>query len=286
MIARAGGIGASVRRLEDPPLLTGRGAFADDISFPGQLHMRMVRSAEAHGRLVSVDTEAACALPGVHAVWTAADVSDIPAIEFREGPIEKIAAWRQHVLARDRVRYVGEPIAAIFADDPYIAEDAAALVVVEIVPLPVVLNAAGPTGEFAPGLSTEPTLSEQGFGDVPAAFEQAHTVVELDLQIGRLMAVVELFARVVPNRLQHLVARAMWRLDLHDQRLFDQGGQQVEDAVGAERLVAADRLGRRHVEAAPERCQSIEQGFFIVLQHVVGPVDQGAQGLLALLQHA
>ena len=118
MSARAGGIGASVRRLEDPPLLTGRGAYADDISFPGQLHMRMVRSAEAHGRLVSVDVSAAREQPGVYAVWTAADIADLPAIEFREGPIEKLAPWRQHVLARDRVRYVGEPIAAVFAECP------------------------------------------------------------------------------------------------------------------------------------------------------------------------
>ncbi len=185
MSNRAGGIGASVRRLEDPPLLTGRGAYADDISFPGQLHMRMVRSAEAHGKLITVNADAARAMPGVFAVWTAADVTDLPAIEFRDGAIEKIAPWRQHVLARDRVRYVGEPIAAVFAECPYLAEDAAALVTAEIEPLPVILDASAATGEFSPGRSTEPTMCEQGFGDVPAAFQRAHAVVELDLKIGR-----------------------------------------------------------------------------------------------------
>jgi carbon-monoxide dehydrogenase large subunit/6-hydroxypseudooxynicotine dehydrogenase subunit gamma len=185
MGAQIGGIGKSVRRLEDPPLLTGRGAYADDISFPGQLHMRMVRSGEAHGRIISVDVSAAREHPGVVAVWTAEDVADLPPIEFREGPIEKLAPWRQHVLARDRVRYVGDPIAAVFAEDPYVAEDAASLVVVEIEPLPAIMAADVAVGEFAPGRTTEPTMCEQGFGDVAAAFKQAHTVVELDLAIGR-----------------------------------------------------------------------------------------------------
>ena len=78
-------IGQSVERLEDPPLVAGRGAFAGDINFPHQLHMRMVRSAHAHGRIVSIDTAAARALPGVFAVWTAADIAEVPPIDFREG---------------------------------------------------------------------------------------------------------------------------------------------------------------------------------------------------------
>ena len=185
MADRARGIGASVTRLEDGPLLIGRGAYIDDISFPGQLHMRMVRSAEAHGRLISVDASAARDLPGVYAVWTAADVTDVPPIEFREGPIERLAAWRQRVLATDRVRYVGEPIAAVFAENPYIAEDAAALVIAEIEPLPPILDATASPGEFATGRSTEPTLCQQGFGDVAPVFANAHASVALELKIGR-----------------------------------------------------------------------------------------------------
>src|SRR4051794_40580854 len=117
---RAKVIGASVERLEDLPLLTGSGKFVDDISFPEQLHMRIVRSAHAHGRLLSMDASAARALPGVAAVWTANDISDIPPIDFREGPIEHLSPYRQPVLARDRVRYVGEPVAAVFAANPYL----------------------------------------------------------------------------------------------------------------------------------------------------------------------
>ena len=101
------GIGASVMRIEDLPLVTGKGCFAADVSFPHQLHMRLVRSAHAHGRIRSVDVSQAAALPGVYAVWTADDVADISPIDFREGPIEKLAPYRQPILARDRVRYVG-----------------------------------------------------------------------------------------------------------------------------------------------------------------------------------
>ena len=130
-------IGQSVERLEDPPLVTGRGRFAGDINFARQLHMRIVRSNHAHANIVSIDTEAALALPGVVAVWTAADITDVPPIDFREGPIEKLAPYRQPVLAVDTVRYVGEPVAAVFAEDPYVAEDAADLVTMEVEELPV-----------------------------------------------------------------------------------------------------------------------------------------------------
>ncbi|MGE0626430.1 MAG: xanthine dehydrogenase family protein molybdopterin-binding subunit [Hyphomicrobiaceae bacterium] len=178
-------IGQSVNRLEDPPLLAGRGAYVDDISFPGQLHMRMVRSPEAHGRILSVDASAALEMPGVHAVWTSSDISDLPPIEFREGPIEALAPWRQPVLANGTVRYVGEPIAAVFAESPYIAEDAAGLVFIEIEPLAPIMHAYEPTGEFAPGRSTEPTVCLQGYGDSEAALKGSAVTVELDLSVGR-----------------------------------------------------------------------------------------------------
>src|SRR5262245_46884017 len=110
-----GVVGRSVPRLEDPPLVTGQGRFAADVAFPRMLHMRVVRSAHAHGRIVSIDTAAALATPGVIAVWTSADVSDIPPIDFRLTRIEGLAPYRQPILARQRVRYVGEPVAAVFA---------------------------------------------------------------------------------------------------------------------------------------------------------------------------
>ena len=178
-------IGRSVTRLEDRPLVTGRGAFAADITFPHMLHMRVVRSDHAHGRIVSIDPSAALALPGVTAVWTSADVAEIPPIDFRLTRIEGLAPYRQPILARERVRYVGEPVAVVFASDPYVAEDAAELVATEIEDLPIVLDASTAPGEFEPGHSTEPAIVEKSYGDVAAAFRNAPVVVELDLSVGR-----------------------------------------------------------------------------------------------------
>src|SRR5688572_33395982 len=100
-------IGQPVTRLEDLPLVTGRGRYAASVSFPHQLHMRVVRSNHAHGRIVSIDSSAARAAPGCVAVWTAADVAHIPPIEFRPTRIQGLEPYRQRVLATDRVRYVG-----------------------------------------------------------------------------------------------------------------------------------------------------------------------------------
>ena len=178
-------IGRSVTRLEDRPLVTGRGAFAADITFPHMLHMRVVRSDHAHGRIVSIDASSALALPGVTAVWTSADVAEIPPIDFRLTRVEGLAPYRQPILARERVRYVGEPVAVVFATDPYVAEDAAELVATEIEDLPIVLDASAAPGEFEPGHSTEPAIVEKSYGDVAAAFRNAPVVVELDLSVGR-----------------------------------------------------------------------------------------------------
>src|SRR6266852_686863 len=178
-------VGRSVRRLEDLPLVTGKGAFAADISFPQQLHMRVVRSAYAHAKIRSIDVAAARAVPGVHAGWTAADVEKIPPIDFRLTRVPGLEPYRQRVLASDRVRYVGEPIAAVFAGDAYLAEDAAELVSVEVEELPVRLRAEEEPGEFAPGHSTEAAVIRKGYGDVEAAFRDAHAIVALDLKVGR-----------------------------------------------------------------------------------------------------
>jgi carbon-monoxide dehydrogenase large subunit len=178
-------VGRSVPRLEDRPLVTGRGRFAADVAFAHMLHMRLVRSTHAHGRIVSIDASAALALPGVVAVWTFADVADIPPIDFRLTRIEGLAAYRQTILAQRRVRYVGEPVAAVFATDAYLAEDAADLIHIEIEELPVILDASATPGEFEDGRSTEPAIVEKSYGDVAVALRDAHAVVELDLAVGR-----------------------------------------------------------------------------------------------------
>ena len=178
-------IGRSVTRIEDDPLLRGAGRFADDVSFPGQLHMRVVRSPAAFGRIVQIDTRAACAAEGVAAAWTAADLLDAPPIDFRLTRVQGLEPYRQPVLARDFVRYVGEPMAVLFAADPYRAEDAAALVDAEIEPLAPCLDLTGPLGTFAPGLGTEPATIRKSYGDVETAFANADRVISLELAVGR-----------------------------------------------------------------------------------------------------
>lgn len=185
MTAPAKFIGRSVPRLEDRPLLTGQGRFAADISFPGQWTMRVVRSPVAHGTIRSIDVSAARAMPGVHAVWTYADVAHIPPIGFRLTRLKTLEPYRQHVLASDIVRYVGEPVAVVFAADQYSAEDAAEAVEIDIEQLDAVMIAADEPGPFGPGLTTEPDVVRKGFGDVEAAFRNAHAVVALDLSVGR-----------------------------------------------------------------------------------------------------
>jgi len=260
-------IGRSVERLEDPPLVSGQGRFAGDINFPDQLHMRVVRSNHAHGKILSIDADAARKLPGVVAVWTAAEISDVPPIDFREGPIEKLAPYRQPVLAADKVRYVGEPVAAVFAEDPYVAEDAADLVTMEIEELPVLLSAQAKPGEFSAGHDTEAALLRQGYGDVEAAFRNAPHIVELKLDVGRHSGVpletrgalgrydaardmLELHgAAKVPHRNQELIARMLKR-KLAAVNVFEShvgGGFGIRGELYPEDIlvcVAAMRLGR------------------------------------------
>ena len=185
MTAPAKFIGRSLPRLEDRPLLTGQGRFAADISFPGQWHMRVVRSPIAHGKITSINASAALALPGVHAVWTHDDVAHIPPIGFRLTGLTELEPYRQCALARGTVRYVGEPVAAVFAADPYLAEDAIDLVALDIEPLVVILDAAAAPGPFDEHRNTETTIIEKKSGDIDAAFRAAHAIVELDLSIGR-----------------------------------------------------------------------------------------------------
>jgi len=178
-------VGRSVPRIEDRPLLIGQGRYAADISFPGQWHMRIVRSHVAHGIIRAIDAKAALALPGVHAVWTHNEVAHLPPIGFRLTGLVALEPYRQTILAQRYVRYVGEPVAAVFAADAYLVEDAAELVALDIEPLPVVLDAAERPGPFDAERSTEASIIEKSSGDIDAAFRAAHTVVELDLAIGR-----------------------------------------------------------------------------------------------------
>ena len=273
MYPRTRVVGRSVLRLEDPPLLTGEGRFVADLSFQHQLQMRVVRSAHAHGRIVAIDTAAALATPGVVAVWTSRDVADLPPIGLREGlgtrqaDVAWLLPYLQPVLARERVRYVGEPVAAVFAEDPYLAEDAADLVTVAVEELPVLLAAEDHPGEFVPGHGTEADIIRKGYGDLDAGFAAAHAVIELDLTVGRHSGVpletrgalarhdparnvVELYgAAKIPHVTRDLLARTLGRssasVHLHEGHVG--GGFGIRGELYPEDVLvslAALRLGR------------------------------------------
>jgi carbon-monoxide dehydrogenase large subunit/6-hydroxypseudooxynicotine dehydrogenase subunit gamma len=172
-------IGARLPRAEDPRLLRGRGRFGDDFSAPGQLHARVVRSPAAYGEVRALDVAAARNVPGVTAVVAADDLPRNPVIPVRLAIAgTDLSAFLQPVLARDTVRYVGEPLAVVVGEDPYACEDAAELVEIDIADRPAVLDAR----QDPPRVAAELT---RGYGDPGAAFAGAAHVVEIELAIGR-----------------------------------------------------------------------------------------------------
>jgi aerobic carbon-monoxide dehydrogenase large subunit len=182
-------IGHSLKRVEDRPLLLGMGRFAADCNWPDQVHMRVVRSPVAFGKILAIETAEAARHEGVIAVWTIRDVDDLPPIDFRQMRAESLAPYRQWILARDYVRYVGEPVAVVFAVDPYVAEDAADLVFCDIEELDAHLDATAEPSLFMPdsypGLLSEPGVIRRAYGDMAAAFAAAHREIELEVKVGR-----------------------------------------------------------------------------------------------------
>lgn len=175
-------IGESVLRLEDRPLLVGEGRFLGDVSFEDELHLRVVRSDVAHGVLRDVDLDDVLVAEGVVAAWGAEEVAHLPAIDFRMTGFDELRPYCQRILAGERVRYVGDPVAVVIAEDPYLAEDAAELAFVDIEPLEPVLQAWSPE-------AIAPLTLEHEHGDIEAAFAGAHRVVELEASVGRHSAI-------------------------------------------------------------------------------------------------
>lgn len=170
-------IGSPVQRIEDLRFLRGRGQYIDDIARAGQWHAAIVRSHVAHGNIGKIDAATALTIPGVHAVVTATDIpTPIPRIPFRR-PNPTIAPFAQPVIASDKVRYVGEPVAMVLAESAEIAEDALQQISVEIESLPAIMDwrasIAGATLLFDESeTNVAATFLARG-GDANAAFARA-----------------------------------------------------------------------------------------------------------------
>jgi aerobic carbon-monoxide dehydrogenase large subunit len=133
----SGFIGRPVERVEDLRLLRGRGEYVDDVHRPGMLYAAILRSPVPHGRIRSLSVAAARAMPGVHAVLTASDIAErsngkVPVIPLRLAPLPELEPYGQPVIAQDKVRYVGEPLAVVCADTLARAEDALDAISIEI----------------------------------------------------------------------------------------------------------------------------------------------------------
>ncbi|MGH7353006.1 MAG: xanthine dehydrogenase family protein molybdopterin-binding subunit [Candidatus Rokuibacteriota bacterium] len=183
-------IGRSVRRSEDRRLLTGRGKYAADFRLPGMLHGAVLRSPHAHARLGAIRAKAALALPGVVAVVTAGDLGDVGRIPVRLGPRPSLVACLQPPLGRDKVRYVGEPVAFVVAESRYLAEDALDAIDVDYDPLPAIADARRAVEGNAPVVhevihgNVVATLDTQK-GDAVAALAAAHVRVRERFAVQR-----------------------------------------------------------------------------------------------------
>ncbi|OLT43173.1 xanthine dehydrogenase [Saccharomonospora sp. CUA-673] len=153
-------VGASVPRREDPRLLRGRGRFVGDIELPGMLHVAFVRASIAHGRITAVDLSAARAVEGVIAVYTAEDLALGDIVALLDRPPEEFTPTAMPVLAKDKVRFAGEPIAIVIARDPYAAEDGVEAAVVDYEDLGAVVDE---DSAFAPDA---PLVHDEASGNV------------------------------------------------------------------------------------------------------------------------
>jgi carbon-monoxide dehydrogenase large subunit len=190
------GVGQPVRRSEDPTLVRGEGRYTDDVSRPGQAYAVMVRSSVAHGIIRAIDTTAAKGMPGVLAVYTAADLTaygpltcGLP-LKNRDG--SPIHYTPRPALTSDKVRFVGDPVACVIAQTVAQAKDAAEAVALDIDPLPVVTT---PAEAVKPG--------------APLVFDTVPNNIALDFHYGDTEKVADAFAK----------AKHVTRLQTSNQRM-------------------------------------------------------------------
>jgi carbon-monoxide dehydrogenase large subunit len=184
-------VGKKIRRREDPRLITGTATYVDDIKMPGMHHACVVRSSHAAARIKSVNTKPALELPGVVAVFTGADVKDLGPVPCGAS-LPGLRVPHHHVLAQDRVYYLGHPIAVVVARDRYIAADAADLVEIDYDVLPAVSDPEKALAEGAPAVHPQwpdniAFRFHQEGGDLEKAFGEAEVTVKQRITSQRLI---------------------------------------------------------------------------------------------------
>ncbi|MEE9124027.1 MAG: xanthine dehydrogenase family protein molybdopterin-binding subunit [candidate division NC10 bacterium] len=187
-------VGARVKRSEDLRLLRGVGKFVGDIRRVGMLHAAILRSPCAHARILRIDTEAATKMAGVVAVLTFADMAGVKQIPMRTGKVEGLERSLQYPLARDKVRYVGDPVAVVVAESLYLAEDALVLIDVEYELLGAVTDVRQAVKPGAPTLhdGVQDNIGARfvvEVGDVDCAISEADLVFEESFSVQRHAAV-------------------------------------------------------------------------------------------------
>ncbi|MCX5240885.1 xanthine dehydrogenase family protein molybdopterin-binding subunit [Streptomyces prunicolor] len=304
-------VGKAIRRREDPRLLAGRGRFVDDIALPGMLHAQFVRSTVAHAELASVDVSAVLEVPGVVAVFTAEDLELGDIVAQLGRPLSEFVPTAMPVLAREKVRYVGEPIAIVVARDAYAAEDGLEAAKVSYVTLPPVMSEEAAFAADAPLVHAEAArntlvdVSLFATDGIDGIFDSAPCVVEVDTRTGRQNALpLETRGAVahwddreeqlvlhtctqIPHQVRTVASRCL-RLDERAVRVVvpDMGGGFGQKCVvGREEIAAAAaalRL-RRPVKWIEDRKDALTASFLAREQHYRARAAFDAEGRILAL---
>jgi len=252
------GAGQPVKRLEDQRLLTGKGQFIDDRPEEGALWLYVLRSPHAHAKIVSVDTKAAAAMPGVQAVYTGADliaddIGTLPTLLVFPRPDGKpMTAPPRRLLAHEIVRFAGEPVAAVVATSRFAAQSAAEAIAIDYEILPSVVD---PEAALKPGApvvwegAPDNIAAVMSYGDaaaVEAAFAKAHHRVSLDLISQRLVP-----SAMEPRSTIAEVEKKTGRLILHTQ----------SQTPGSTRDILAEAILKRPKESIRVLVGDIGGGF-------------------------
>ena len=210
VVQRTEGIGASIKRREDPRFITGKGYYTDDVKLPGMLHMAVLRSPYGHAKITKIDVSRARNHPGVQAVFTGQDtagkLNPMPCVWLVPDADLKVPVY--NVMATDRVRYTGEAVAAVVADDSATARDALDLIEVEYESLPVVTDEVAAMAEGAPQLHDEIAGNVMFHWNLPGIDHAAVDAAFRDAEVVIKQRLVQ--QRLVPNAMETRSTVAQW----------------------------------------------------------------------------